>query len=363
MGKKIKKIFSKIADALNFIFKGPASNQIRVSKTQPGKFTSYSQLKRYQRHFRKVTFQLFAAAFFIFVGVLFGPIVFQKQFQSEIYIPDGKGDILIANVSKNQATVIFKTFDQKHNNKPLATSAMVEVYLDPEFRILYKRTDIFEYAVTHIIPLNGLGEGKTYYLKVLASESGDMSGPKEVSRWAGKDPISFYTSGETFSGCEVSQNADRAIAEQKETEENSQKIDASVSVAPSSEDFVSPVQNGHENESLKIGIVQSENHLYSKDRIQTIISWDTNLPSDSTIIYRSEKESNDTEVRKGSEFVKRHAVTLTILKPETVYYYKVKSKSQNGEEAVSSEYSMRTPKAKQTIMEMLGENLKSLFGR
>jgi len=44
-----------------------------------------------------------------------------------------------------------------------------------------------------------------------------------------------------------------------------------------------------------------------------------------------------------------------------VYYFKVKSKDEKGDEVVSQEYSLNTPRAKETTIQQMIDNFKSLF--
>lgn len=363
MKKKFKKAFifcySKSKDCFEIIFQGSAENHIRLQKEGQKKFTSYYHLKKYQKHLRKVSLLVLLAVTFLFIGVLFSPVFLKEQMTHEIYIPDGKGDILLGNISKNQATVVFKTFDMKNNNAPLATTAVVEVYLDKDFKIFYKKTDTFEFAVTHIIPIHGLREGQTYYVKIVASEDRNMKNSKEISNWAGSEPISFFTTGEIASDCEFQAIHNIDVAEKAVDQRNLSDKSLEVIYPESSnrtEDFIQD-----ENEKFEISGIQNENYLHGKDKVQTIIYWNTNKLADSTLLYRGEKDDEDIEIESSNGDAKKHAIILTTLKPESVYYYRVKSVSQNGEVAVSSQYSMRTPRPKQTILEIVGGNFKTII--
>ncbi|HBP01172.1 MAG: hypothetical protein UX75_C0007G0041 [Candidatus Moranbacteria bacterium GW2011_GWE2_47_10] len=368
MRKKFKKAmtfcYSKTKDCVEIIFQSPASNQLRLQKEQAARFRSYSQLKRYQKYVRKVALRFFMGVALLFVGILMGPAIFEPERSADIYIPSGKGDILISNVSKNQASVVFKTLDAADENKPLATTAVVEAYLDPQYKTLFKSSDPQDYAVTHIVPLYGLQEGQLYYLRIKASESKSMENSKDIGLWGGSDPIVVYASGETVPTCVAQTQSTADGAEGSQTAELADSVSSGeVSVAPSSENNTpksAPV-SGQTKESLRIMGVQNESYLHGRDKVQTIISWETNNPSSSILIYRNDKDGKEEELKVSEEMKKEHAAVLTTLKPGEVYYFKVKSESASGESVSSSEYSLRTPRARDTILEMVGNNFKSLM--
>jgi len=363
MGKKFKKAltfcYGKSRDCVEIIFQSPASNQLRLQKKSDGRFGSYIQLKKYQKRLRKTALRVFLALIFVFVGIIVGPAIFVPEREAEIYIPSGKGDILISNVSKSQASVVFKTLDSANGNKPLATVADVEVFSDSQLQKFLKKIEAREYAVTHIVPLDGLEEGKTYYLKIKASEDKNMENSKEVNSWGGSDPIKFLAMGDVAPVCPTpifasETKKDNSVGEMDMTGE---KISSSLE---ESGIFLASSVKSEDDGKMRIFAVENENYLHGREKVQTIISWETNLPGDCVLIYRDEENGKENEVKSSSGMMEKHMVVLTTLKPGTVYYFKVKSQGKSGEIAVSDEYSLRTPRAKDTMLEMVGNNFKSL---
>lgn len=57
----------------------------------------------------------------------------------------------------------------------------------------------------------------------------------------------------------------------------------------------------------------------------------------------------------------RHAAVLTTLKAASTYYFSVKSVDGNGNDVVSDEHSIRTPKPQVTVSEKIVDSLKSIF--
>ncbi len=358
--------YSKSRDCVEIIFQSPANNQLRLQKEQAQRFGSYIQLKRYQKRIRKIALRVFLAAVFLLAGILISPIIFVPEKKAEIFIPSGRGDILISNVSKSQASVIFKTLDSANDNKPLATVASVEVFEDEGLSRFVKRTEVHDYAVTHIIPVEGLNEGRVYYLRILAAESQDMENAKIISSWGGKEPIAIYATGDVIPTCLAKNSIDHVVGFIGDAQKlaNDGATTAEVATVDSSDGqgifSVSSAEEKDKAGALSVLGVQNENYLHGREKVQTIISWETNIPSTSALIYREEDEDDDKEIRINDELVTRHAAVLMTFKPGTVYYFKVKSEDSKGSMAMSSEYSLRTPRPKDTVMEMVGNNFKAL---
>lgn len=371
MREKIKKsltfFYGKSRDLIEIIFQNSANNQFRIQKEQPERFDSYIQLKRYQKRIRKVALLAFLATVFLFIGILISPVFFVPEKKSEIFIPSGRGDILISNVSKSQASVIFKTMDSANQNRPLVTAAVVEIFEDENLSKIVKRTDVQDYAVTHIVSLDGLEEGRIYYLKILASESKGMENPRKVTLWGGKEPIAVYATGSIVPTCLESGSlniisAGSSRKEIKPATEDASNIENPISSQAGETSVFSASESSEEveSESLRVLTVANESYLHGREKVQTIISWETNLPGTSVLVYREDEVRDEKEVVISEEKVRKHAAVLTTLKPGTVYYFKVKSEDGKGEEAVSSEYSLRTPLPKDTVLEMIGGNFRAL---
>ncbi|EKE16542.1 MAG: hypothetical protein ACD_11C00004G0040 [uncultured bacterium] len=372
MGKKIKKLldvfYGKSKECFEIIFQSAANNQMRIMKAGNNPHQSYLQLKSYQKHLRKLAAKVFLAAIFLFIGILVGPAFIKQEMRSEIYVPNGKGDILISNVSKNQATVIFKTMDSLNDNKPLATVAKVGIYKDPEHKVFIKETEVNDFAVTHVVHLEDLEEGRIYYPIIYVSEEKDMSDIKAVSNWGGIEPIAVYATGEMIPACAIANNTAQG-GDAKKNDVNllgEEKTDLGAPVAPSLEDnnyAAIKVAEDTEDNSLRVLGMQNETYLHGKDKVQAIISWDTNIPAKSVLVYRSEKDNVEKEISINGESSKKHAAVITTLQTGTVYYFKAKVENEKGEKVVSSEYSLRTPRAKETILEIMENNFKSLLNK
>lgn len=351
------------------VFKSAAENQIRYSKLAPRRFRSYTQLKRYQRRLRKIALAVFFAFFFFVAGISFGPTMLVPEKPAEIFIPNGKGDIIIGNISKNQATVMFRTLDTAHNNKPLATKASVSLYTDPEYKNLFRTTKPGDYAVTHIISIDGLREGTEYYARISASEAGDMKNPVTVSSWgSGNESLKFFAIGDAAPLCTSQSVAGRSSDEgvslagqevkvEKDIATNEAFIEPGVPIAPTGEEL------SRENEGglLHIYEVQNESYIHGRDKVQTIISWVTDKPARSWLKYREGSEGVEQEMKVRENWDTKHVIVLTTLKPDTVYYFSVRVEDETGDGVISEEYSLHTPRAREMVLDMVANNFRLML--
>jgi hypothetical protein len=353
MKSKIQRVMDdflvKFSEHFKMIFFSAAENHIMMSHKNQKKFGSYTQLKAHQRKIRKNVFWAFLLLMFLLIGIIIGPVLFPQITKTEIYIPNGKGDILIGNISENQATIIFKTLDAENEYKPLATKAFVEVYTDSAYEKLLERTDPDDYAITHMIPITGLLEGKKYYIRILAFDSSDSTNTKTVSNWSDKnEPISVFT-GKEASAASITQNQNISV-----------KTGNNISSASASSKYVSD-KDTKQDDSLEISNVQNENYLQPGNKVQTIISWKTNVPATTILLYREGNSGEEKELNKSDQKETKHAAVLTTLKVGTAYYFKVKSRDEKGNEVVSDEYSLRTPRPKETSIQQIVDNFKTLL--
>jgi len=365
MKKKIERFFSAIAEFFEMIFFSAAENQILImhkGKEQKKSYVSYTQLKKHQKRIRRFAMLVLLGAIFFFVGTVIGPALFPKVAKTEVFIPNGKGDIMIGNVSKNQATVIFKTLDAENEYKPLATKAYVEVCEDQSCKKVIKKTDEDDYAVTHIVPISSLKEGQEYYFRITASDSSVFANPKVVSSWGdGYDPIKVLTTGEMAVSSCVGQNNFSVVSD---VSKNSIDIEKNADISPvPTENVDDSVSSKNNNQSLELAIsnVQNESYLQPRNKVQTIISWGTNVPASTVLVYSEGAKGEEKELVVSGQKVTKHAAILTTFKAGTAYYFKAKSEDGKGNVVVSEEYSLHTPNPKETVMQAIADNFQALL--
>lgn len=122
---------------------------------------------------------------------------------------------------------------------------------------------------------------------------------------------------------------------------------------------------GRDERPPVISQVKSENAISARgDKIQTIISWKTDEPATSQIIYKegAQTEGKYIESPLDKELTVNHYVVLTTFRPGQIYRFKIKSSDQAGNEALSSEFTLLTPRQKESIIDLIVKNFESTFG-
>ncbi|HAS84665.1 MAG TPA: hypothetical protein DCS23_01125 [Candidatus Yonathbacteria bacterium] len=103
------------------------------------------------------------------------------------------------------------------------------------------------------------------------------------------------------------------------------------------------------------------------DRIQTIVSWVTDEPSNSTAYYQegagapgeTEELANKNEIL--DSYVTSHSIILPSLKPGTIYRLKVTSSDDSGNEGSFGPRTVITPKQTESITDIIFKNFEDSF--
>ena len=119
---------------------------------------------------------------------------------------------------------------------------------------------------------------------------------------------------------------------------------------------------GKDENAPEISQVKTDNALAQNDKVQAIISWITNEPSNTSFIYKEGMNGEEKEIMVGDSYTQNHIVISTIFKPGTVYHFKVKSVDQSGNESISSDFALLTPKRKENIVQIIVTNFQDIFG-
>ena len=100
------------------------------------------------------------------------------------------------------------------------------------------------------------------------------------------------------------------------------------------------------------------------EKVQTIISWKTNKPSTSRVFYE-EGISGDKELpfmtSLEQELVKDHVVITTAFKSGKVYRIRMESIDASGGASYSSDYTIITPRPKESIIDLIIKNFEDIF--
>lgn len=103
-----------------------------------------------------------------------------------------------------------------------------------------------------------------------------------------------------------------------------------------------------------------------KVKVQTIVSWTTDIPSTSQVHYRTGVGRADEALPESTtldgNFTKRHVVVITSFDPGAVYQLRVESKDSNGQVATSKAVTTLTPQQEQTVFQVITNTFQQVFG-
>jgi hypothetical protein len=115
-----------------------------------------------------------------------------------------------------------------------------------------------------------------------------------------------------------------------------------------------------------ISDIKSEVSSNSKDdRLQLVVSWNTDEPANSQIEYNigpasSEKYSLTTRLDESLNV--NHIVIITPLQASTNYHFRVKAGDKAGNYGTSADYSVLTPQSQKSLLQIILEKLEQTFG-
>jgi len=131
-----------------------------------------------------------------------------------------------------------------------------------------------------------------------------------------------------------------------------------------SEASIYPFATSTSSEPPVVNNVRISNALISgtTEQVQTIISWKTDKPSTSRIIYG---ESSATELKSSTgldkSLVTDHVVVTTALKPGKVYKFKSESTDAGANTTLSKDFIIMTPKTQQSVLDLIINNFTDSF--
>ena len=100
------------------------------------------------------------------------------------------------------------------------------------------------------------------------------------------------------------------------------------------------------------------------NRVQTIISWQTDKPSTSTVYYEEGSGAVDkqlTNKQESLELTKNHAIILTVFKPGTIYRFTVSSTDGADNVATLPIRTIITPQKSESIFDIIFKNFDQTF--
>lgn len=103
-----------------------------------------------------------------------------------------------------------------------------------------------------------------------------------------------------------------------------------------------------------------------KVKVQTIVSWNTDISSTSRVLYRAGVGRADEELPASTtldaSYTKHHVVVITSFEPGTVYQLRVESKDSNGQTATSKALTTLTPQQERTVFQVITNTFQQVFG-
>lgn len=119
--------------------------------------------------------------------------------------------------------------------------------------------------------------------------------------------------------------------------------------------------------SPKITQVKTETAVSSgkSELVQTIISWRTDEPSTSQVLWeqgvkQAEDLSNYTV--EDENYTTNHIIVITSFKPASVYQFRVKGKDRSGNVAQSQDFTLLVPEKKKSVVQVIINNFEETFG-
>ncbi|MBI4049268.1 MAG: fibronectin type III domain-containing protein [Candidatus Doudnabacteria bacterium] len=99
------------------------------------------------------------------------------------------------------------------------------------------------------------------------------------------------------------------------------------------------------------------------EKIQTIITWATNKPASSRVLY-DETLSGELKLSTplDANLVMDHAVITTAFKPGRVYRFRAESTDAAGNASFSQDFTLLTPRPKETVIDLIFKNFEQTFG-
>ncbi|MEI7890670.1 MAG: fibronectin type III domain-containing protein [bacterium] len=119
---------------------------------------------------------------------------------------------------------------------------------------------------------------------------------------------------------------------------------------------------GKDENPPRIDNIKTDNALTQADKVQSIISWKTDEQSTSSILYKEGRNGEEKEMKISDNLTTNHVGVVTIFKAGTVYNFRVKSVDVSGNEGISNDFALLTPRRKENIIQIIIGNFTDIFG-
>jgi len=299
--------------------------------------------------------------------------------------PSSLSSINVVSKDLGQATILWKTSDP--------TTSIVEYGLSTSYG---EKKESSSYETEHSINLSNLNQGATYHYRVKGKDKNGMlyassdqtfepKSPAKITDISIKDisehgaKVSFKTNVPTDANVTYtdiknnqttgSQGARDLTTEHKiELSNLPQGTTFSIGIAVRDEQGTEAttkapdLTTGQDKSQPVIDNVKTDSALTQSDKVQSIISWRTDEQATSSLIYKEGSSGEEKELKITDNLTTSHIAVITVFKPGTVYNFKVKSVDASGNEAVSKDFALLTPKRRENIIQIIISNFTDIFG-
>ena len=101
------------------------------------------------------------------------------------------------------------------------------------------------------------------------------------------------------------------------------------------------------------------------DVVQTIISWKTNEPTTSQILWEegiSQDEEPQNSTPEDENYTTNHIMVITTFKPASVYRFRIQGKDKAGNIGQSQDFTILIPEKKKSVIQIIISNFEDTFG-
>jgi transcriptional regulator of NAD metabolism len=122
-----------------------------------------------------------------------------------------------------------------------------------------------------------------------------------------------------------------------------------------------------DNTPPKITQIRTETAVSSgkSNTVQTIISWKTNEPATSQILWEegiSKDEAPKNSTKEDENHTTNHIIVITSFKPSSVYRFRIAGKDKAGNIAESQDFTILIPEKKKSVIQIIISNFEDTFG-
>ncbi|EKE24934.1 MAG: hypothetical protein ACD_5C00353G0001, partial [uncultured bacterium] len=117
-----------------------------------------------------------------------------------------------------------------------------------------------------------------------------------------------------------------------------------------------------DEQAPEIERIKTDAALTQNDKVQAIISWNTDEFATGEIVYREGKTGSEKKFEVNNTPSLNHVGVITSFKSGVAYYFKVRSMDEAGNTVTSSDYALLTPKQRQNIIQIIIGNFTDIFG-